>query len=144
MLIDAGRENSERPTPSETDLRPPKWLARIVEALVPPKLGSPNELIGVLLETHGSIAQALLHIPVAVAPPALGRARDAFYWKMAIAQTAILFLPFVDIMSLPIALNLGLVLAVLIIREGYIRKDDRAGCEAITSFMTTALIIFFT
>ena len=105
MPIDAGRENSERPTPSETDLRPPKWLARIVEALVPPELGSPNELIGVLLETHGSIAQAVLHIPVAIAPPALGRARDAFYWKMAMAQAAILFLPFVDILSLPIVLN---------------------------------------
>jgi len=143
MPIDAGRENSERPTRSETDLRPPKWLARIVEALVPPELGSPNELIGVLLETHGSIAQAVLHIPVAVAPPALGRARDAFYWKMAMAQTAILFLPFVDILSLPIVLNLGLVLAVLIIREGYIHKTDRTECEAITSFMTPALIIFF-
>ncbi len=143
MPIDAGRENSERPTPSETDLRPPKWLARIVEALVPPELGSPNELIGVLLETHGSIAQTVLHIPVAVAPPALGRARDAFYWKMALAQTAILFLPFVDILSLPIVLNLGLVLAVLIIREGYIHKTDRTECEAITSLMTPALIIFF-
>src|SRR5437867_10619448 len=142
MPIDAGRENSERPTPSETDLRPPKWLARIVEALVPPELGSPNELIGVLLETHGSIAQTVLHIPVAIAPPALGRARDAFYW-MAMAQTAILFLPFMDILSLPIVLNLGLVLAVLIIREGYIHKTDRTECEAITSFMTPALIIFF-
>src|SRR5437867_9379717 len=30
MRIDAGRENSERPR--ETDLRPPKWLTRIVEA----------------------------------------------------------------------------------------------------------------
>src|SRR5213593_1111369 len=143
MPIDAGRENSERPTRSETDLRPPKWLARIVEALVPPELGSPNELIGVLLETHGSIAQAVLHMPVAIAPPALGRARDAFYWKMAMAQAAILFLPFVDILSLPIVLNLGLVLAVLIIREGYIDKTDRAECEAITALMTPALIIFF-
>ncbi len=62
---------------------------------------------------------------------------------MALAQTAILFLPFVDILSLPIVLNLGLVLAVLIIREGYIHKTDRTECEAITSFMTLALIIFF-
>ena len=117
MQIDAGRENSERPTRSETDLRPPKWLTRIVEALVPPELGSPNELIGVLLETHGSIPQAVLLIPVAIAPPALGRAGDRFYWKMAMAQTAILFFPFVDILSLPIVLNLGLVLAVLSISE---------------------------
>src|SRR5438876_11776031 len=58
-------------------------------------------------------------------------------------DTAILFLPFVDILSLPIVLNLGLVLAVLIIREGYIHKTDRTECEAITSFMTPALIIFF-
>ena len=86
MQIDAGRENSERPTRSETDLRPPKWLARIVEALVPPELGSPNELIDVLLESHGSIAQAVLRIPVAIAPAALDRARDAFYRKMAMAQ----------------------------------------------------------
>src|SRR5436309_12760347 len=141
--IDARRENSERPTPSETDLRPPKWLARIVEAVVPPKLGAPHELIDCLLEPPGQIAQAVLPIPVAIAPPALGRARDAFYWKMAMAQTAILFLPFVDILSLPIVLNLGLVLAVLIIREGYIHKTDRTECEAITSFMTPALIIFF-
>ena len=33
--------------------------------------------------THGSIPQAVLLIPVAIAPPALGRARDRFYWKMA-------------------------------------------------------------
>ncbi len=78
MPIDAGRENSERPTRSETDLRPPKWLARIVEALVPPELGSPNELIDVLLETHGSIAHAVLHIPVAT-----------FCWK----RTALLPMP---------------------------------------------------
>src|SRR5437667_414281 len=32
MRIDAGRENSERPTERQTDLRPPKWLTRIVEA----------------------------------------------------------------------------------------------------------------
>src|SRR5438093_4929406 len=62
---------------------------------------------------------------------------------MAMAQTAILFLPFVDILSLPIVMNLGLVLAVLIIREGYVHKTDRTECEAITSFMTPALIIFF-
>src|SRR5437899_7297460 len=66
-----------------------------------------------------------------------------FYWKMAIAQAAILFLPFIDILSLPLVLNLGLVLVVLIIREGYIRKDDRPDCEAITTFMAPALIIFF-
>ena len=42
-----------------------------------------------------------------------------------------------------LVLNLGLVLAVLIIREGYIRKDDRPDCEAITTFMTPALVIFF-
>ena len=83
IRMDAGGENSERPTRSEADLRPPKWLTRIVEALVPPELGSPNELIDVLLETHGSIPQAVLLIPVAIAPPALGRARDRFYWKMA-------------------------------------------------------------
>ena len=83
MRIDAGRENSERPTERQTDLRPPKWLTRIVEALVPPELGSPNELTGVLLETHGSIPQAVVLIPVAIAPPALGCARDRFYWKMA-------------------------------------------------------------
>src|SRR5438128_11185689 len=111
--MDAGGENSERPTRSEADLRPPKWLTRIVQALVPPGLGSPNELIDVLLETHGSIAQAVLRIPGAIAAPALGRARDSFYWKMAVAQTAILLLPFVDILSLPLALDLGLVLAVL-------------------------------
>ena len=47
------------------------------------------------------------------------------YWKMAVAQAAVLFLPFVDMLSLPLALNLGLVLTVLIIREGYIRRNDR-------------------
>src|SRR5947209_207076 len=143
METDAGRANSERPTPSRSDPRRPKWLVRVVHALVPPDLGSPNELIDVLLETHGSIPQAVLRIPAAIAAPALGRARDAFYWKMAVAQTAILFLPFVDMLSLPLALNLGLVLTVLIIREGYIRRNDRQDCEAITTFMTPALIIAF-
>ncbi len=143
METDAGRANSERPTPSRSDPRRPKWLVRVVHALVPPDLGSPNELIDVLLETHGSISQAVLRIPGAIAAPALGRARDAFYWKMAVAQTAILFLPFVDMLSLPLALNLGLVLTVLIIREGYIRRNDRQDCEAITTFMTPALIIAF-
>src|SRR5437667_12001218 len=77
------------------------------------------------------------------AAPALGRSWDAFYLKMAVAQTSILFLPFVDMLSLPLALNLGLVLTVLIIREGYIRRNDRQDCEAITTFMTPALIIAF-
>jgi len=79
MEIDAGRANSEGPARSKTDLREPKWLVRLVQALVPPGLGSPNELINVLLETRGSISQAVLRIPGAIAAPALGRARDAFY-----------------------------------------------------------------
>ena len=82
METDAGRANSAGPRPGETDPKPPKWLVRAVHALVPPDLGSPNELIDVLLETHGSISQAVLRIPGAIAAPALGRARDAFYWKM--------------------------------------------------------------
>ena len=49
--------------------------------------------------------------------PILVRQSQCFYWKMAMAQTAILFFPFVDILSLPIVLNLGLVLAVLSISE---------------------------
>ena len=96
-----------------------------------------------LLETHGSVPQAVLRIPAVIAVPALGWAREMFYWKMAIAQAAILFLPFIDILPLPLVLNLGLVLAVLIVREGYIRKDGRPDCEAITTFMTPALIILF-
>src|SRR6059036_620577 len=83
MPIEAGRENSERPTRSETDLRPPKWLARIVEALVPPELGSPNELIDVLLETHGSIGQAVLHIPVGWTSPSLMVAGDGIIQRAA-------------------------------------------------------------
>ena len=67
METDAGRANSEGPRPGETDPRPPKWLVRVVHALVPPDLGSPNELIDVLLETHGSISQAVLRIPGAIA-----------------------------------------------------------------------------
>jgi len=78
-----------------------------------------------------------------IAVPALGWAREVFYWKMAIAQAAILVLPFIDILSLPLVLNLGLVLAVLIIRDGYIRKNNRLDCEAITTFMTPALVILF-
>ena len=67
METDAGRANSEGPRPGETDPKPPKWLVRVVHALVPPDLGSPNELIDVLLETHGSISQAVLRIPGAIA-----------------------------------------------------------------------------
>src|SRR6266487_3129799 len=66
MGTDAGRANSEGPRPGETDPKPPKWLVRVVHALVPPDLGSPNELIDVLLETHGSIPQAVLRIPAAI------------------------------------------------------------------------------
>ena len=53
-------------------------------------------MIDVLLETHGSFPQAVLRLPAVVAVPALGWARQVFYWKMAVAQAAILFLPFVD------------------------------------------------
>ena len=143
MQINAGKAPSERPTPSKTDLSPPNWLVRVVRRLIPPGPGSANEIIDVLLQTHGSVSQAVLRIPAVIAVPALGWAREAFYWRMAIAQAAILFLPFIDMLSLPLVLNLGLVLAVLIIREGYIRKDDRPDCEGITTFMTPALVIFF-
>ena len=143
MGIDAGTTNSERPTPSETHLRRPNWLVRVIGALIPPGPGSANEIIDVLLETHGSVAQAVLRIPALIAVPALGWAREVFYWKMDIAQAAILVLPFIDILSLPLILNLGLVLAVLIIRDGYIRKNNRLDCEAITTFMTPALVILF-
>src|SRR6266566_6122687 len=143
MEIDAGKTNSEGPIRSETYLNPPNWLVRAVRALIPPRPGSANEIIDVLLETHGSVPQAVLRLPAIVAVPALGWAREVFYWKMAVAQAAILFLPFVDILSLPLVLNLGLVLAVLIIRDGYIRKNNRLDCEAITTFMTPALVILF-
>jgi len=150
MATDAGRRSrggiakeSERPAHRGTVLAPPNWLVRIVEVLTPPGSASGNSIINTLWEKHGSLAGVLPHIPAAMAWPALSRARDAFYWNIAIAQAAILLLPFVDILSLPLVLNLGLVLAVLIIREGYIRKDDRPDCEAITTFMTPALIILF-
>ena len=92
MEINAGKAPSERPTPSKTDLSPPNWLVRVVRRLIPPGPGSANEIIDVLLETHGSVSQAVLRIPVVIAVPALGWAREAFYWRMAIAQAAILFL----------------------------------------------------
>src|SRR5437762_13331720 len=92
MEIDAGKANSEKPTQSENDLKRPNWLVRVVWRLIPPGPGSANEIIDVLLETHGSIAQAVLRIPVLIAVPALGWAREVFYWKMAIAQAAILVL----------------------------------------------------
>jgi hypothetical protein len=79
MEIDAGRANLEGPARSKTDLRAPKWLVRVVQALVPPGLGSPNELTDVFLETHSSISQAVLRIPDAMAAPAPGPARDASY-----------------------------------------------------------------
>src|SRR5437899_3613183 len=143
MENDARNSHPERPTPSETELSPPNWLVIAVRGLIPPGPGSANEIIDVLLETHGSVSQAVLRIPAVIAVPAMGWAREAFYWRMAIAQAAILFLPFIDILSLPLVLNLGLVLAVLIIREGYTRKDERSDCEAITTFMTPALVILF-
>src|SRR5213593_289727 len=143
MEINAGKAPSERPTPSKTDLSPPNWLVRVVRGLIPPGPGSANEIIHVLLETHGSVSQAALRIPAVIAVPALGWAREAFYWRMAIAQAAILFLLFIDVLSLPLVLNLGFGLAVLIIREGYIRNADRPDCEAITTFMTPALVILF-
>ncbi len=35
MGIDAGTTNSERPTPSETHLRRPNWLVRVIGARNP-------------------------------------------------------------------------------------------------------------
>ena len=90
MDFDAGPANSERPTRSEPPLRPPNWLVRLVQTLIPPGPGSANQILDVLLETHGSIPQVVLRIPAAIAMPTLGRAREKFYWKMGIAQTAIL------------------------------------------------------
>src|SRR5262250_2245575 len=102
MEIDPGKANSEKPTHSESDPNPPNWLVRAVRALIPPGPGSANEIIDVLLETHGSVPQAVLRLPAVVAVPALGWARELFYWKMAVAQCAILFLPCGDILSLPL------------------------------------------
>ena len=79
MEIDAGRANLEGPARSKTDLRATKWLVRVVQALVPPGLGSPNEITDDFLETHSSISQAVLRIPDAMAAPAPGPARDASY-----------------------------------------------------------------
>ncbi len=63
MEIDAGKANSEKPTQSESDLKQPNWLVRVVRRLIPPGPGSANEIIDVLLETHGSVPQAVLRIP---------------------------------------------------------------------------------
>src|SRR5437879_12693164 len=128
MEIDAGTTNSERPTPSETHLRAPNWLVRVIGTLIPPGPGSANEISDVLLETHGSVGQAVPRIPALIAVPALGWAREVFHWKMAIAQAAILVLPFIDILSLPLILNLGLVLAEVLIRDGYLRKHNPRDC----------------
>ena|SRR5947209_15875795 len=92
MEIDARKTHTQGPTPSETGLSPPNWLVRAVRGLIPPGPGSANEIIDVLLETHGSVSQAVLRIPAVIAVPAMGWAREAFYWRMAIAQAAILFL----------------------------------------------------
>jgi len=108
----ATAKESERPLQRETVLGPSNWLVRIVEVLTPPDSASGNSIINTLWEKHGSLAGVLPHIPAAMAWPALSRARVAFYWNIAIAQAAILLLPFVDILSLPLVLNLGLVLAV--------------------------------
>ena len=116
-----------------------EWLTPPSKAPIPPR----TYIIDILWATYGSVAAVLPRLPFAIAKPALVHAREAFYWASAIAQIAILFLPFVDIMSLPLVLNLGAVLAVLIVREGYILDEDRADCEAITSFMTPGLILLF-
>ena len=74
--------------------RQPKWIVRIVRACMPPGPIPAKSAIRIFLEKHGSSAQALLAIPSTIAVPALGRAREAFYWNMAFAQVAILFIPF--------------------------------------------------
>ena len=72
MEIDPGKANSEKPTQGESDPKPPNWLVRVVRRLIPPGPGSANEIIDVLLQTHGSVSQAVLRIPVVIAVPALG------------------------------------------------------------------------
>ena len=93
-----------------TDARLPNWIVRIVRTFTPPGPIPAKFLMTIFLQKHSSIGQALLSIPFTIAVPALGRAREAFYWNMAIAQAGILLIPFVDILSLPFVLNLGLVL----------------------------------
>jgi len=84
-----------------TDARLPNWIVRIVRTFTPPGPIPAKFLMTIFLQKHSSIGQALLSIPSTIAVPALGRAREAFYWNMAIAQAGILLIPFVDILSLP-------------------------------------------
>ena len=40
MDINAGKANSEKPTHSESDLKRPNWLVKVVRRLIPPGPGS--------------------------------------------------------------------------------------------------------
>src|SRR5437667_10601591 len=90
MEINAGKAPSERPTPSKTDLSPPNWLVRVVRGLIPPGPGSANEIIDVLLETHGSVPQAVLRIPALIAVPALPPSKTN---EATMSGTRLLLLP---------------------------------------------------
>src|SRR5437899_2054661 len=85
MENDAGKAYAEKPTQLENNITPPNWHMRVVRGLIPPGPASANEIIDVLLETHGSVPQAVLRIPAVIAVPALGGARERFYWKIAIS-----------------------------------------------------------
>jgi len=88
-------------TAMRTDARLPNWIVRIVRTFTPPGPIPAKFLMTIFLQKHSSIGQALLSIPSTIAVPALGRAREAFYWNMAIAQAGILLIPFVDIRRCP-------------------------------------------
>lgn len=123
---------------------PPAWLVLLVAMLTPPPGREKREAaIERLWRQNSSHAACLLKLPHAIAAEVFFKARDAFYWQMALAQICILLIPFVWIMTRPLAFVLGLTFGCLLLWEGYIDHDYRPDCEAITTFMTPALILLF-
>ena len=127
------------------DLKPPERLMKIMTAMTPPTGGVvPRGFIAeTLWRKFPSMVQFLPRVPLALAPPILWHAREAFYWKMGLAQGCILILPFADVLTRSLIVVLGLVFAFLVVREGYITSDWRTDAEVITAFMTPALILGF-
>src|SRR5712692_5938157 len=130
---------------------PPAWLAILIRALTPPvkTIVPPEEenasrsfILDMLWPAYQSTREVLLRFPRELAWAISFHTYIAFYWKTALLQACILFMFFERILSWPVALILGVTLAVLTIREAYYESDEMLLCNIFTAFLAPELIIF--
>jgi hypothetical protein len=129
---------------------PPAWLAILIRALTPPvkTIVPPEEenasrsfILDMLWPAYQSTREVLLRLPRQLAWAISFYTYIAFYWKTALLQACILFMFFERILSWPVALVLGVTLAVLTIRDAYYESDEMLLCNIFTAFLAPELIL---